>query len=75
MQLATKALGILLAIAGLGGTFLSLLALMDPAGAQHSNDADPFGAPPGTTQILFSSAVSLLMLCIGAWLFFRRRPS
>jgi hypothetical protein len=38
--------GVPLLIFGLGGSIFTILGIIDPAGTQLSNDADPFGAPP-----------------------------
>ncbi len=43
-------------------------ALIDPAGMQASNDADPFGTPPSTLSTLAGLAVAVAMKACGAWL-------
>jgi hypothetical protein len=59
--------GALLATLGAATVVMFGWALLDPSGAQHSNDADPFGPPPIT-----SWTVGLLcgvgLIVVGAWL-------
>ncbi len=43
-------------------------ALIDPAGMQASNDADPFGTPPSTGATLAGLAMSVAVKACGAWL-------
>jgi hypothetical protein len=61
------------------GVVVSIHALIDPAGVQASDDANPFGAPP---SVLHSSGRLLAFLFAGAvgvyllWIFCRqRRPT
>lgn len=59
------------------GVVFSIFALIDPAGAQASDDANPLGAPP---TFLHSSGIILAYLLVGAvgvyllWIFGRQRP-
>lgn len=71
--------GSLLILLGLLGVAFSILALIDPVGAQAADDANPLGAPPTFLQ---SSGILLAYLLVGAvgvyllWIFCRkRRPS
>jgi hypothetical protein len=41
------------------------LALLDPAGAQAANDADPFGTPPSTASALAGLAIAAAMKICG----------
>lgn len=43
-------------------------ALIDPAGTQATNDADPFGTPPSTLSTLGGLAVAVAVKACGAWL-------
>lgn len=43
-------------------------ALIDPAGMQASNDADPFGTPPSTLSTLGGLAIAVAVKACGAWL-------
>ncbi len=73
MRVAAKVLGVFLSALGLGVSLFALLALADPQGAQLANDADPFGAPPATTETLLHLAVGLVALGAGCWLIFPRK--
>lgn len=55
------------AMLGLGVVMMLVcgLALIDPAGMQAANDADPLGAPPPTQTMLYGLAAALLMKIIG----------
>gem|GEM_PF-3539855 len=59
------------------GVLFSILALIDPAGVQASDDANPLGAPPTFLQ---SSGILLAYLLLGAvgtyllWIFLSAAP-
>lgn len=55
------------AMLGLGVVMMLIcgLALIDPAGMQAANDADPLGAPPPTRTMLYGLAAALLMKITG----------
>ncbi len=55
----------ILILLGIVGTPFSLLALADPVGAKMSDDADPLGPPPTTTESMWVLAGYLLMLAVG----------
>jgi hypothetical protein len=59
------------AFAGLG-CLSALHALIDPKEAQLSNDADPFGTPPPTSESLLHLLVWLTLFSVGLWLVFKK---
>lgn len=73
LGILSKGLGILLSALGFLGCLVSAHALLDPREVQLSNDADPFGAPPTAGETWLHLAVWFAVLCLGLWLFFRRR--
>jgi hypothetical protein len=67
-----------LALVGLSflGSGLSIIAILDPAGAQMANDSDPFGVPPsfGQSAAILGGCVAVGMFgAILIWLACRRR--
>lgn len=72
MRVLRKVAGGIAFIAGLVVFSLGLLALADPAGAQLSNDEDPFGAPPSAMQLWAHLAVGAAIAAAGAWLVVRK---
>jgi len=68
-----KGLGAFLSMFTFLGCLFSIHALIDPREAQLSNDSDPFGPPPTIGESSLHLVVWLVILCIGLWLFFRRR--
>ena len=69
----TKVGGSVLALFGLFGSIAWLYTLMDPAGAQLANDADPFGTPPAIFEIILWLTGWVAVLVIGCWLLLLRR--
>lgn len=49
----------LLVAVGLLVSIVGAIAIVDPVGTQHANDADPFGSPPS----IIRSTVTLLLGC------------
>ncbi|MGO1068591.1 hypothetical protein [Lysobacter sp. CA199] len=66
-------IGVLICLVALMVAAFAMLALLDPAGAQLANDADPFGTPPSTAALLGRLAVSLAVMAGGIWLLLRPR--
>jgi len=64
-----------LSLPGGFGAMISVLALVDPIGAQMADDADPFATPPGSDGLWLRLAVSLALLGLGLWLFLHRRSA
>lgn len=60
--------GLGLAVAGVVGVLLSLIAIVDPVGTTMGADADPFGAPPTTVAAALTLLVCLAMAVVGIWL-------
>ena len=56
---------------GVMGTIIGVLAIVDPEGTQMSNDADPFGGPPGLAGNLARAAAYLTVAAAGAYLLLR----
>ena len=73
MTVLAMALGGLISGFAFLGCFFSALALIDPRGAQLTNDADPFGIPPTACELWLELALWLALLCVGLWLLLRRR--
>jgi hypothetical protein len=69
----SRAAGYLASGVGLGIVAFTLLALLDPQGAQMANDSNPFGQPPSNAKLLKHLAVGLALVPIGAWLVARGR--
>ena len=65
--------GFVLALFGLLGSIAWLGTLIDPVGAQLSNDADPFGTPPMTLVICAWLVGWFGVLVTGCWLLLLRR--
>ena len=63
--------GLVMFLLGLFGVFFGVLAIFDPAGAQMSNDADPFGEPPTLVRSIALTGFYLALAIIGGWLFNR----
>ena len=60
-------LGILMILLGLTGTIFGVIAVLDPAGTQLSNDADPFGTPPSwQSSVALTAAYAVVGLAGGA---------
>jgi tryptophan-rich sensory protein len=61
---------------GFAAIFLlgEILALADPVGVQMSNDADPFGTPPGWRVHAVWFGVIAALSAAGGWLIFGGRP-
>lgn len=53
---------------GLGMVVVNAIGMMDPIGAQLSNDADPFGTPPSTDEVVLKIAIGVVIFAIGFWL-------
>lgn len=68
MRLTLKLIGFLLTASGLGGAVFTVLGLMDSQQAQMADDANPFGTPPTTAQLLAHLAICLAVLGAGLWL-------
>ncbi len=62
-QILRIAVGGVLALVGFVGMAVGILAVLDPVGAQHSNDGNPFGPPPTTLE---SVLIAALFLCVAA---------
>ncbi|MEL1264204.1 hypothetical protein [Pseudoxanthomonas putridarboris] len=73
MRYAEKVIGYLISALGLGIVIFGLLGLLDPLGAQITNDSDPFGVPPSATQLLLHVALGIAVLVAGIWLAVRNR--
>ncbi|MEH6417605.1 hypothetical protein [Pseudomonas sp. CGJS7] len=71
MAAITRTIGGSAVLGGLVFAVFALWALFDPAGAQMSNDADPFAAPPSTLRICLELAISLAVAVGGIWLLLR----
>ena len=69
--------GVPLLILGLGGSIFTILGIIDPAGTQLSNDADPVGTPPTLLSSILVCLVYLVILFAGLFLLWRalRKPS
>ncbi|MCL1634902.1 hypothetical protein M2650_09700 [Luteimonas sp. SX5] len=59
---------------GAGIAVFSLWALLDPAGAQLSDDANPFADPPSTGDLIVRLAGGLAIAASGLWLIARGEP-
>src|SRR4051812_20939696 len=57
----TAVLGVVLLLVGLLMSAVSVLAIIDPAGAKAADDNDPFGLPP---SLLSSVAMLSVFLCV-----------
>jgi hypothetical protein len=60
-------LGLILLVGGVLGVAVSLIAILDPAGAQMADDANPFGPPP---SLLSSISILIFYLIVSAVAFF-----
>ena len=69
--LLRRALGLSICAAAALFAAVTLIALLDPAGTQAANDADPFGAPPSLPRLCAQLAVSAAVLAGGIWLSWR----
>jgi hypothetical protein len=68
------ALAIFLALMGLFLAMIETIAILDPAGTQAADDANPFGPPPAWyTHIVPISLV--LGFWLVAWLLLRRKAA
>jgi hypothetical protein len=70
--------GVPLFVVGLGGMIFAIHGLVDPAGAQLSDDSNPFGVPPSLFHSLIVLAIYLGICATGAlllWGSFRKRRS
>ena len=74
MGIAGRIMGGIVLVAGFVVRVLGMLALADPAGARMTNDADPFGTPPGAIQPWAHVAAGAATTAAGAWLVLRRWP-
>lgn len=71
MRRVTLIVWLVTALIGLIVVVLGIIAMIDPAGAQLANDADPFGEPPSRIKSL---AMTLVGVGLVAWpLVLRRR--
>ena len=60
-----------LSLLGLVGSFVSILAIIDPVGTKMADDADPFGLPPTTAESSLVLLAYMAIMSIGAWLSWR----
>jgi hypothetical protein len=76
-KVVTAVSGVILLLVGLLMSAISVLAMIDPAGAKAADDTDPFGVPP---SVLSSVAMLSVFLCVCglgiflAWRSVRKRP-
>jgi hypothetical protein len=76
LRILSGVAGSALILLSLLGVLFSVYALIDPAGAQGSDDSNPFGPPP---TFLHSAGILIAYLFIGAigvyllWIFCRQR--
>jgi hypothetical protein len=76
LKLVGISFGSPLLVVGLGGVIFVIHGLIDPAGAQLSDDSNPFGAPPSLSHFLFVLATYVGICATGAiilWSCFRKR--
>lgn len=73
MSLLVRVIGWLCIAFGAISAIFAVYAFIDPAGAQMSNDADPFGAAPSRSQIAFQFVFSLVVAALGAFMAKRKR--
>ncbi len=63
-----KGAGFMIALFGLLGTGVGILAILDPAGSKMSDDSDPFGTPPSLLESVARTLFYLLITGFGIWL-------
>ncbi|HJR73983.1 MAG TPA: hypothetical protein VJ806_10140 [Luteimonas sp.] len=76
MRILFAVVGWFCIVLGACSALFAVYAFVDPASAQMSNDAAPFGDPPSRSQIAFQFVFSLLVTLIGTRmvLWRRKRP-
>jgi hypothetical protein len=76
LKLVGISFGLALFVLGLGGTIFVIHGLIDPAGAQLSDDSNPFGTPPSLSHSLIVLGMYIGTCATGAlilWGSFRKR--
>jgi len=63
--------GLSLLLFGALGTFVGIVAIVDPIGTKLADDGDPFGVPPTTTESAFMLLMYLALMSLGVWLSWR----
>ncbi len=75
MRLLFAIVGWLCVALGACSALFAVYVFVDPASAQMSNDAAPFGEAPSRSQIAFQFVFSLLVTVIGTrMVLWRKRP-
>jgi hypothetical protein len=76
LKLAGISFGMPMVVLGLGGMIVTIHGLLDPSGAQLSDDSNPFGTPPSLSHSLLILAMYVALCAAGAvilWGCFRKR--
>jgi hypothetical protein len=76
LKLVGISFGAPLFVVGLGGVIFVIHGLIDPVGAQLSDDSNPFGGPPSLSHSLVMLAMYVGICAAGAfilWSCFRKR--